>query len=721
MKEIFSKLSTISDLENNLSNLINSLNIEKRKKQFDTQIKNSNRKIENIQEYLKETEKEIHDAQMIINQIDTAQTNYDNLIENYEGIKTLSTAFMNMKRTVKYSEKLSEKKYKKINVSNLARYDKLKNKLIFYSKDLNKRDYMAVKPVIDAIEKEFIDWECEIMEFPQNLFNNDSEPEKIVDVMKMLNIAQKLDDKTALAKKGRDGQSKDIKKEHFTHRFENEKSIKFLLTENIILNNEPEILRNQNLVLENSESDLTNSQKNSDDSIAFARIFYREHKYLASREITNLKIRFLRNLFSFIVKRDIKVLLPDIQILLKLEFDKKIENSIFQFIHEVLTKKLDKEYDSASEILKVLNFCNFYDDITRAAFLQFPHPIIDTSILKSRYIMIMRNKIAIWIENITTAEMKTMKTRDVSLDEEEHFISTNFINLLKIVKEVLEPVTFDRGLYVSLLENVISNVRQFKSAICDALQAEYTKNTASLTSGFEEYCICIANSGLKLTQYVTSISEYEGNEEENQSGLVELSEVFISLTKFSNSISSKFVIHTLKPALKKLFTSSFYKDDLAVMNLFRATITDFLDDYQRSMDPYVFVTFLYDLVDQISDAYFNQMIKKKSILDGNLTEYLERNQKSLNRTINKYAPDEDIKFDLTDVMPILRVTATEQFISEIKKLKYERNFKKDFVKSLLKKRTDLSDAERKELNDATNTVYCDAESKPKKRFLSGYI
>lgn len=704
MREIYSKLSTISELERNLSDILASLNIEKRKKQFNSQIRSANRKIEHINDYLRDIEVEIEQANSLVGKIETAQQNYSNLIENYEGIKTLSTAFINMKRTVKYSDKIADRKIKPIDITNLARYDKLRNKLVYYSKELNKREYLIVKPVIDKLDKEFLDWECKIMEFPKKLLDSETGQEKVLEVFKMLNIIQKLDDECSLARRGRDGQFKERKKEYFVHDFTEEKSMKFLISENIIYNSEPDLLKG----------------KSSDESTIFARMFYRENRYLASRERSNLKIRFIKNLFTFIVNRELEFVLPDIQILLSQEFDRNIANSIFQFINELLTFKFQKDYGSASEILKIINFVNYYEDITRAASLKFQHAIIDISYLKSRYSVIMKNKVSIWIENITAAEIKSLKAREVGLDEEEHFISTNFINLLKIVKEVLEPVTFDRGLYLSVLENVIANVKHFKSVIRDSLESEYSKNLASSLSGFEEYCICIGNSGLKLTQYVTSISEYDEVEAENQSGLVELGEIFISLTKFSNSLLSKNVIFTLKPAIKKLYTNTYYEDFHGVINLFKATITDFLEDYKQSMDPYVFVTFVADMVDQIRSAFFNQMIKKKSLIYNTLPDFLEKNEKTLNRTIKKYLEDEPIRFDLICISPLLQISATEQFVSELKRLKFEKDFKRDFIKSLIKKRQDLDDYERKELNDAVNTVFCDAESVSKKGFFSGY-
>lgn len=715
MKNVCSKLSTIADLEKNLGQMISTMNIEKREKQFDSQVKYFNRRIENIQDRLEETDRGIEEAKVLVKKIETAQSNYNTLIDNYEGIKTISTAFLNMKRTIKYSEKIANQKIKKIDENNLQRLDKFRYKLIFYSKDLNKQEYLMIKPVIDNIEKEFIDWECEILNFTKELLNPETDPEKIQTFLNMLNTMQRIDDESILAKRGRDGQVKESKKEYFTHSFSENQPFRFTISNSMISNKKSEDIQRDRSCKEISTG---NSETNS-----FARMFYKENKYLASRQASNLKLRFIRNLLSVLVKREIGFILSDLKIFLEYEgyFNRKIENSIFQFIHEILSIRLQNKHESASDVLSVINFFNLYDEMTRAAHLSFHHPLVDVSELKSNYIAIMKVKLSSWVENITAAELKSIKARNVGLDEEEHFISTNFINLLKIVKEVLEPVTFDRSLYSSLLTCVISNVSHFKHMICDALQAEYSKNVASLVSGFEEYCICISNSGLKLTQYVSSISEYEGDEAENQSGLIELGEVFISLTRFSNSILSQFVIHTLKPALKKLFTNTYYKDELGVMNMFKATISDFLEDYKQSMNAYVFMTFVSDLVDQIGIAYFNQMVKKKSIIYQTLPEYIEKNEKSLNRTIMKYCNDENINFDFMTITPLLTVTGTEQFLAEVKRLKYEIKLQKDFVKAIIKKRTELSETEKRELTEAINVIYCDAEKSPKKGFFRGYM
>lgn len=708
MENIYSKLSSLDDLDKNLSSLISSMNLEKKEKHFNAKILHLQKRVENVKERLKNTNKSVDEAKMLLKRIDAAQSQYDSLIENYDSIKTLSTAFLNMKRTIKYAEMISEQKIKKIDLTNIRKMDKLKYKLTYYAKDLSKQEYIEVKPIIDTIEKEFLDWECEMMEFAKKIFDSEMDQEKVQNRLEMLNIIQEIDEDSRLARKGRDGTVKDTKKEYFTHSFTERQSIKFLVTEEMICSNS-----NQKNVL----------LANNPESNNFARLFYRDNKYLATRPLSEIKLRFIKNILAIFIKRPTDFILSDIKILLEYEkyFNREISNSIFQFIHEVLTIRLKKPYESASEILATINLFTAYEELTRASSLSFKHPLVDITELKLRYTEIMKGKLSIWIENITAAELKSIKSRNVRMDEEEHFISTNFINLLKIVKEVLEPVTFDRSLYNSLLIEVIANVNNFKSMICDTIQSEYSKNTVNLVSGFEEYCICISNSGLKLTQYVTSISEYEDDEAANQSGLIELSEVFISLTRFSNSILSKFVIFTLKPALKKLFTDSYYKDEMSVMSMFKATIGDFLTDYQQSMDDYVFITFLSDLVKQISLTFLEYMTKKRSKIYQILPEYLEKNEKSLNRTISKYCADENIRFDLTGISPLITVSSTEQFITELRKIKYEYEIKSDLVKGLIKRRTDLSDMDKREMLEAINTVYCDAEKKTKKGFFSGYL
>lgn len=641
MRNIFDRLTTIKDLEKNLSECLQELEIKKEESKFYKQIQSDNKKLILNFYKIKKIKKNLNEIKMNLKKIKIIQENYNSLLENYENIKILSNSFLNMKRCLKYSEKLKLENIKKINLENIKKIDKLKNKLIFYSKDLNKKDFLIIKPIIDEIEKEFLNFECIILRFALENFFLESEDQifknynlNVENVLQILNICQEIDDETFLAKKGKDGFFKE-KKEYFHFEFENGE-LKYLINKNLISVFHHDSIENiQNIEnRENANKDTVNydtdtvdiENKDNIDTLNYNidninNIFFKENKWLAYRKILNLKIRFIKNLFSFLVKREIQELIKDIQFLLENPyFDKKIENSIFSFLNEMLILKLNISYDSASEILILINFFNSYNELLKKYKINFKKSIIDINFLKNKYSEIMKLKLKIWIENISNLEIKSIKERNFNFDENNNYISLNFINLLKIIKEVLEPVYFDKILFDSIILSIKENIKIFKENILEILKNEYQKNKKTFSSGFEEYCICISNSGLKMTKFITLNNE---NKE-----LIEMGEIFLKITKYSNSLLIQFVIQTLKPAFKKLFLPNFYENENEILKLFKATLIDFLDDYKKVMDVYVFLTFISDLVLEIQKNYFNQLIKKKKF-NSRINKYFYRKKSKI--------------------------------------------------------------------------------------------
>lgn len=719
MKNLQAKLNTIADLEKNIMICMDDYDLKRREKQHSANIRSLNSKMQDLSKRFNNMKNDISESRMLLKKIYSTQANFSSLIENYESIKTLFTAFINMKRTIKYALKIQnvENESEKISLENLRKKDKLRWKLVFYSKDLNKNEYLHIKPIIDQLDKEFNEWECEVLKYADNFFSGKVDDSELEDVLKALNIVHEIDEETYIAKKGRDGSIKEPKKEYFTYTF-NDEPFKFPIRDTVIVNN----IQDSHILL-----------KKTDNS--FCRVFYNENIHLPTRNVSNLKTRFIKNLMHTLAKQDVLDILSDLKKIIHFSeyFSNQTDDNIFHFIHQMLIHKLQKDFDEASEILSIIHFSSSYDKLVRSVNIFFKEELVNLQHLKSMYLTRIKSKLAIWIENITSAEIKQLKERSSipNKDEEDHFISSNFINLLKIVKETLEPVSFDYDLYNFIVLTIIQDIKHFKDGLIQTLDNEYQKNVTNTTSGFEEYCICIGNSGLKLTQYISSICECEDSSMQqtntNQSdtgrenNLSDLGQIFLSITQHTNTLLSKYVIFTLKPAIKKLFTRAFYDDHQSILRPIKATLSDFLEDYRETMNEYVFVTFLNDLIDHLRNSYFNQMIKKKSIIYQTLPDYIEKDEKGINRTIAKFCFDENVRIDLNVIKPILTVTSTESFISELQKIKYEIDLKKEFLKSIIKKRTELNSEERRDLNDAINSMYYEQEPKKKKGFFSGYV
>lgn len=682
LQELAKMLKTIDDLDTKLPAIVNDPDLDARESAYCRKIESVTSKILDIQKNFESTQADLSGSKALIARITRAERNFMDLISNYHQIKKLSTTFFNMKKTRRYADKIAVRDIE----GDIIKWDEFRWKLMYYSADLSEEKYLMIQPLINDVEKRYLEWEIQVLKVGENFFTLDDYGEEYFNrenVLDMVLYEEKKDLEALRAKRGRDGGNTTVEKEYFALG-----STKFLVDTDAIAGNE--MIKS---------------------SLEYDRAFYNTNKSLCARPVRKLKLRFLKNVYKAITQREIYDAVGDLELLFKTEaFDTKNENSIFVFYHMFIKSKINLGALEAGDILNLLSFKKSYNTLLQAHAMTMKDDIFDEERFIDRYLSVLQNKIALWISSITNLEVDMLKTRSKAppLDESNLFISTNFINLLKIIKEQLEPVTFDERIFKGVSKFVLDGVTDFKNAIILTLENEY-KSAISLSStpGYEEYAIMIANSGLKLTQYIANIPQCQNVE------ISELGEIFISIVKSSNQFLIKFVLTTLKPAIKELFTERYYTDkDLKQIT---ATLKDFLEDYRECMNEYVFVTFVNDLAAEFSVAYFNQLIKKKSLVYQSLCDNIENDEDVINRLFDAYL-NEDV-VNLTVLNPLLVTRSVDTFVAETKNVLYTYEFKKDFIKSLIKKRSDLDANEIKELTDAVNSVYVSDEGRKKKKSM----
>ncbi|ELQ75354.1 Exocyst complex subunit SEC6 [Trachipleistophora hominis] len=682
LQELAKMLKTVDDLDKKLPAIIENPDLDARESAYNKKIESITGKILDIQKNLENTQSDLGESRRLVARITRAESNFMDLISNYNQIKKLSTTFFNMKKTRRYADKIDVKEIE----GDIIKWDEFRWKIMYYSADLSEEKYLMIQPLVNDIEKRYLEWEIQVLKVGENFFTLDDYGEEYFsreNVLSMIVYEEKKDVEALRAKRGRDGSNPTVEKEYFALG-----GTKFVIDTDVIAGNE-----------------------RIKSTLEYDRAFYYANKSLCARPVRKLKLRFLKNVYKAISQREIYNAIGDLKLLFKTEaFDVNNENSIFVFYHAVLKSKINLSTLEAGDILNLLAFKKSYNTLLQAHSVTMTDDILDEERFIDRYLSVLQNKIALWISNITNLEVEMLKERSKAppLDESNLFISTNFINLLKIIKEQLEPVTFDERIFKGVSRFILDSVTDFKNAIVLTLENEY-KSAISLSStpGYEEYAIMIGNSGLKLTQYIANIPQCQNVE------ISELGEIFISIVKSSNHFLIKFVLATLKPAIKELFTERYYAEKN--LKQITATLKDFLDDYKECMNEYVFVTFVNDLAAEFSTVYFKQLIKKKSLIYQSLCDNIENDQDVMNRLFWPYV-NEDI-VNLTVLNPLLVTRSVDTFIAETKNVLYTYEFKKDFIKSLIKKRSDLDANEIKELTDAVNSVYVSDDGTKKKKSM----
>ncbi|KAM0688175.1 SNARE-binding exocyst subunit S6 [Conglomerata obtusa] len=379
------------------------------------------------------------------------------------------------------------------------------------------------------------------------------------------------------------------------------------------------------------------------------------------------------------------------------------KNLIITF-HAEIKKFLDEKLFNSGDILYVLDFIErFYSYLSSNFKLQKENLGDDLlgekeDIYISDYIKSATSSLGAWIQTLTNNELELFYERDVSpvLDEEDKYISNNFINFLQLIKQQLEPISFNKKIFKMIAKEINKFAKIFSKEMIKAMEKDFLPCCKQKGNpGYEEYVIMMGNSGLKVTQYISSLPQSQSEE------VKELGNTFISITKKSNFFLASFVLYTCKPITDKIFTDEWYNEEL--IRTITVTIDDFLVDYRLTMSDFSFITFIYELTSELTKVYLKQLIRKRAKIYEDCGYKLEKDYDKIYETFCKYGEQEEVKSNLEafkKLIPLLERCSMDIFIIELKSLLVVYpDIKREYIKSIIYKKNELSESEkRKYLN-----------------------
>lgn len=411
---------------------------------------------------------------------------------------------------------------------------------------------------------------------------------------------------------------------------------------------------------------------------------------------------------------------------------KKINLGFFSFndflieYHNNLKNLIERNIETldAGEILALVEFKTDYYNTIEAKYNKVaeslgPKIVENESDLLEKYSITASAKLKEWIDNIAQMEVEKFQTRDSELnrDEENKLISPGFINLLQIIKVQLEPIAFNKKVFTFITNTVKQHCETFKNKIMDEVEKDFIPSCQNKSKpGFEDYCIMFGNSGLKLTQYITSLPQCQNEE------VRDLGNIFMSILKTCNCYLSEFIIYTCNPVIKQIFTKEWIKENTT--KVLAMTIEDFLQDYYNTMCSFSFVTFVYELCNCLSEAYIKRLRSKDIELSTRSSEAMQRDYDCLFDIFTLYAKKDDVKDSLgpfLKIIPLLKANNEEMFVIELKAIKLiNSTIDSSFVKNIIKKRIDLDDEVKTQLILSAKEVLNETKQK-KKNLVSKFL
>ncbi|KAI4291318.1 exocyst complex component 3 [Pancytospora philotis] len=396
--------------------------------------------------------------------------------------------------------------------------------------------------------------------------------------------------------------------------------------------------------------------------------------------------------------------------------------------HTSLKRLIDSTLErlDAGEILALIEYkTNYYNTIEarygRVAEALGPRLVDNEEELLEIYARTASSKLGSWIENITTAEIEKFQTRDgeLSKDEDGHLVSTGFISLLQLIKVQLEPIAFSKKVFLHMANAVKSHCAAFRTKIVAEVKHDYKRVLANKHKpGFEDYCIMFGNSGLLLTQYITSLPQCQSPE------IRDLGNTFIDILHGSNHILAKYVMHVSAPAVAGFFTDGWEN----AQQVFVVTLEDFLEDYTAVMADFSFTTFVLELCSAILKAYVGRLCSKQLRLKSGQGAGLKRDHDAILGLVLRYVEKETAEEALAPLLrlaPILDATSEELILVEVKSLKLaDSGIKCDELISIIDRRRDLAESFKRAIFDKIKDVFKEKRTKRKpktfvSRFLSG--
>lgn len=450
--------------------------------------------------------------------------------------------------------------------------------------------------------------------------------------------------------------------------------------------------------------------ESSNDPIA--KQYYIENTRYINFEPKNLQNRFINGIKGGI-KSKFEKIKNEKDFLAKLGFifddlriykDKNLEFFTFdQFLseyHSALLKFLNMKLNNIEpeHLLGIIEFKSSYyktikDEYSRIPESLGPKLIENESELLKKYSEIASLKLKTWIDQISKIEIERFIARDKDLDRDEQnkAVSRGFINLLQIIKTQLEPISFNKKIFLFLTNIIKDNCKIFSDNILSALQNELKNAQQNIRlNGFEDYCILFGNSGLRLTQFIRSLSFFQSDE------IKELQHIFLDILKNSNSVLCDYIIFTCKPVYSKIFTEEWYKKQY--FDTFLVTLEDFIKDYKNSMNSYVFTTFICTLCTKICEMYRNVLKQAKIKINNKTSINIKNDITKITNLFIKYEDVNEFKDYFAYILilcPLIEAVNSDLFIIEVKSLiLMDPDISKSFVELILNKKDDMNENEK---------------------------
>ncbi|KAL0265789.1 UNVERIFIED_CONTAM: hypothetical protein PYX00_011504 [Menopon gallinae] len=352
-------------------------------------------------------------------------------------------------------------------------------------------------------------------------------------------------------------------------------------------------------------------------------------------------------------------------------------------------------FSDPGEVLKALEFEERYVAANSANFVNATQ-LMDTSALIDAYCTMTFEKISGWMQNIKHKIIESFLARDSipATDEESKFISLDFVNLLELIRNQLEPLRFKKALYRKVRNHIVGEASLLRDDLVSVMEGEFG-DAIKLRGkpGYEEYVIMVGNSGLKLAQYADDQND--------------LREIFIQILKSSNLLLSRFILETCSVIVDTIFTGEWYSSNVTYKLV--ATVEDFLNDYQVRMFEYTFYTFIISVIRSLISSYVKQLMRKRAQIHEDCSHRLKSDYEDLLRLFAKFVDHDDVEKrmePLKFIIPILEAGTADLFVVETKALKIRYpDLPKNFVKSIVKKREDMDEKDKQDIRRHLREIF----------------
>lgn len=457
--------------------------------------------------------------------------------------------------------------------------------------------------------------------------------------------------------------------------------------------------------------------------------FYFEYPRYIYSEPKNLKFKII-NVLKSAISNKFERLRGERDFLLKLEFicnDLRILNdkhfSFFNFMeflkyyHHYFKEFIDEKLQNIlpEEILGIVELKSLYYKTIESEFGVVPEAIgpkliENENALLQKFTELACEKLKEWIDNISEIEIEKFISRDADMnrDEQGKLVSSGFINLLQIIKAQLEPIAYNRKIFIFLTGVIKEKCKFFQEKIKVSMQSELKRvlNGQGL-AGFEDYCIVFGNSGLRLAQYISSLPFFQSDE------VRELQSIFLQILQVSQEVLSDFIIKTSKPALEALLTDKWIKENKR--RIFLITLEDFLTDYSKAMAVHAFTRFISTLCTKIYRQYVIRLKSKEIIIDRSVSENIKKDINHLSQLFQKFIDESKFKEFLSPILklcPLIESVSADLFLIELKSLMItDKTLEKSLIENIISKKKGMNEIEKETVYSKLSELFKISDSK----------